>query len=158
MLADRFDSVSSTSNYSQNFLRDRDNLSAALIHQFRGHSAAVLCKDQRINLPISKTEFINSNLFSKITSPGGARLCYEMFKHLPDSSIDIILQLFNAVWTSGYIPKNWLHSIVILIHKANKPADLSVSYRPISLTSNLCKLIEKIVATRLRWFLEKNKL
>ena len=158
VLADQFHSVSSTSNYSQDFLCNRDNLRSALIHQLRGHSAAVLCKDQRINRPKSKTEFIKSNLSSKITSPGGDRLCYEMFKHLPDSSIDIFLQLFNAIWTSGYIPKNWLHSIVIPIHKANKPANLSVSYRPISLTSNLCKLMEKIVATRLKWFLEKNNL
>ena len=79
MLADQFHSVSSSSNHSQNFLSNRDNLSSALIHRLRGHSAAVLCKDQRINLPIPKTEFVNSNFFSKITSPGGDRLCYEMF-------------------------------------------------------------------------------
>ena len=81
-----------------------------------------------------------------------------MFKHLFDSSINVFLQIFNAIWISGYIPKTWLHSIVIPIHKTNKPANLSLSYRPISLTSNLCKLLEKIVATRLRWFLDKNNL
>ena len=55
-------------------------------------------------------------------------------------------------------PQKWLHSIVIPIHKANKPSNLALSYRPISLTSNTCKLMEKLVAERLRWYLEKNNL
>ena len=72
-----------------------------------------------------------------------------MFKHLPDKSIDILLQLFNDIWKTGQIPQNWLHLIVIPIHKANKPSNVASSYRPISLTSNMCKLMEKIVAKRL---------
>ena len=44
------------------------------------------------------------------------------------------------------------------IHKANKPSNLDLSYCPVSLTSNMCKLMEKIVAKRLRWYLEKNNL
>ena len=72
-----------------------------------------------------------------------------MFEQLPDSSIDILLQLFNNIWKTGQIPQKWLHSIVIPIHKVNKPSNLALSYRPISLTSNMCKLMEKIVAKRL---------
>ena len=44
---------------------------------------------------------------------------------------------------------------MIPIHKANKPSNLALSYRPTSLTSNMCKLI---VAKRLRWYLQKNNL
>ena len=71
------------------------------------------------------------------------------------SCYDVVLKLFNTIWSTGEVPSNWLHSIITPIHKANKPANIAMSYRPISLTSNLCKLMEKMVATRLKWCLEK---
>jgi len=51
-------------------------------------------------------------------------------------------------------PPSWLHSIIVLILKPNKPAHLPPSYRPISLASNVCKLLKKRVVCRLNWFLE----
>jgi len=45
-----------------------------------------------------------------------------MFKHLPEKVIDVLMKLYNTIWSKGEIPTNWLHSIVIPIHKANKPA------------------------------------
>ena len=65
-----------------------------------------------------------------------------------------MLQLFNKIWFTGKIPPSWLHSIVVPIPKPNKPAHLPSSYRPISLTSNVCKLFEKMIVCRLNWFLE----
>jgi len=65
-----------------------------------------------------------------------------------------MLQLFNKIWFTSKIPPCWLHSIVVSIPKPNKPAHLPSSYRPISLTSNVCKLFEKMLACHLNWFLE----
>ena len=45
--------------------------------------------------------------------------------------------------------------MVVPILKEGKDESLSVSYRPISLTSNICKLFEKIVSKRLYSHLEK---
>jgi len=49
---------------------------------------------------------------------------------------------------------SWLNSIIVPILKPNKPAHLPPSYRPISLASNVCKLLKKRVVCRLNWFLE----
>jgi len=68
-----------------------------------------------------------------------------------------MLQLFNKTWFTGKIPPPWLHSIVVPIPKPNKPAHLPSSYRPISLTSNVCKLFEKMIVCHLNWFLEYHK-
>jgi len=65
-----------------------------------------------------------------------------------------MLQLFNKIWFTGKIPSSWLHSIIVPIPKPNKPAHLPSSYRPISLTSNICKLFEKMIVCRLNLFLE----
>jgi len=69
-----------------------------------------------------------------------------------------MLQLFNKIWFTGKIPLYWLHSIVVPIAKPNQPPHSLSSYRPISLTSNVCKLFEKMVVCRLSWFLEYHKI
>jgi len=77
-----------------------------------------------------------------------------MFKHMSVKSLEIMLRLFNNIWFTGKISSSWLHSIIVPIPKANKPSQMPFSYRPISLTSNVCKLFEKMVVCRLKWFLD----
>ena len=81
-----------------------------------------------------------------------------MFKHLSNRCQDIILNLFNRIWEKGLIPQAWKHALIIPILKPNKSKSDPASYRPIALTSNLCKLMERMVVTRLNWFLEKYNL
>ena len=47
---------------------------------------------------------------------------------------------------------------MVPIHKKGKPRNKVDSYQPISLTSSVCKLMEKIINKRLIWFLETNSL
>ena len=81
-----------------------------------------------------------------------------MIKELPADCINILLQFYNAVWKSGNVPKVWNHAIVLPLKKPDKPAEDPSSYRPISLTSVLCKIMERMVTNRLNWFLEKNNI
>ena len=80
-----------------------------------------------------------------------------MFKHMSVKSLEIMLRLFNKIWFKGKIPPAWLHSIIVPIPTANKPSQMHSSYEsywPISLTSNVSKLFEKMIVCRLKWFLE----
>ena len=54
------------------------------------------------------------------------------------------------------IPFHWRQAIVIPIFKHQKPPFLTSSYRPISLTSCLGKLFERIVIYRWSWYLASN--
>ena len=47
---------------------------------------------------------------------------------------------------------------MVPIHKPGKAKTEATSYRPISLTSCMLKLLERIINTRLKWFLETEKL
>jgi len=80
-----------------------------------------------------------------------------MIQHLSKRSTRILLDLYNRVWT-GQIPQDWRHAIIMPILKPGKdPQDIS-SYRPISLTSAVGKVMEKLVTNRLTYYLRKNKM
>ena len=68
------------------------------------------------------------------------------------------LSLLNQSWLSGRLPSSWKKATVIPIPKKGIPSSAPSSYRPISLTSTLCKLLERVVAGRLRLFLERRNL
>lgn len=81
----------------------------------------------------------------------------QMLLNLPLEFQHSLLEFFNHIWTTGDIPSSWKLAWVVPVPKPNKDtADLS-SYRPVSLTSCVSKLMEKLVCARLMWWLEHRK-
>jgi Reverse transcriptase (RNA-dependent DNA polymerase) len=77
---------------------------------------------------------------------------------MPTSSLRVVLNIFNEIWHQGKLPDQWKHAIVLPFVKAGKDPTSISSYRPISLTSTLSKLMERLVKNRLEWYLETNQL
>nr|CDS33105.1 reverse transcriptase [Hymenolepis microstoma] len=73
-------------------------------------------------------------------------------------SKEILLTLFNRIWETSLVPTQWKVAIVIPILKRGKDPTNFDNYRPISLTSMLAKLMERMVNTRLIGFLETNNI
>ena len=94
----------------------------------------------------------------KDTAPGEDDITYEMLKHFPKSSLLPVLKFYNKIWNVGKIPQDWKHSIVLPLFKNGKDPTTPDSYRPIALTAALCKIMERLIANRLNWYLEKNHL
>lgn len=67
-----------------------------------------------------------------------------------------MLHLFNKCWKKKKAPSIWKKAIVIPILKPGKDANSPASYRPISLTSCVAKLMERLVGNRLQYWLESN--
>ena len=109
--------------------------------------------------PFSAAEFLAaaSNLSSS-TAIGPDKVVYPMLKHLPRSGMDFLLHIFNLSWSSRSFPSIWKTSSIIPIHKLGKPLDSPASFRPISLTSSVSKLFERIMLSRLLFFLESNSI
>ena len=80
-----------------------------------------------------------------------------MLKHLPRSGMDF-LHIFNLSWTSHSLLSIWKTSSIISNHKMGKPIDPPASFRPISLTSCVSKLFERIIISRLLFLLESNSI
>ncbi|GBM29999.1 hypothetical protein AVEN_165575-1 [Araneus ventricosus] len=66
-----------------------------------------------------------------------------------------VLNVFKRIWESGQISAHWRRAIIIPVLKKNKDPGHLNSYRSISLTSILTKIMKKLVVNRLSWYLEE---
>ena len=81
-----------------------------------------------------------------------------MIKHLSHTSLKNLLQLYNRIWNEQTFPDAWHDATVIPFHKQGKDDSDPKIYRPIALTSCLCKLLEKMVNSRIVYILETNNM
>ena len=79
-----------------------------------------------------------------------------MLKHLPENSLETLLNIVNYIWTTVTYPEDWTLATIIPIPKPGKDPAEPNNYRPIALTSCLCKTLERMINKRLTWFLESN--
>lgn len=111
-----------------------------------------------LNAPITEEEIRSILEKSGSTSPGPDDISNDMLKNLPQQGFEYIVDIFNFIWQKGVFPEIWKEAIVIPVQKPGKDNSKAINYRPISLTCNLCKVLEKIVSNRLRWKLEREQL
>ena len=76
-----------------------------------------------------------------------------MIKHLPERAKEY-LRIINMIWETDIMTKSLKTAIIVLVKKPNKDAFQATSYRPIDLTSCVCKLMEKMIKTLLVWHFE----
>lgn len=81
-----------------------------------------------------------------------------MLSHLNVEAKGLFLHIVNCSWNSGITPDSWRHAIITPVPKPSKPPEIADSYRPIALTSCLCKAMERMVLNRLNWYLESNNI
>ena len=91
-------------------------------------------------------------------SPGPDGITNEMISNLGSIAKEKLLQFMNRTWKEGQLPSSWRTANVTPILKKGKPAGHPQSYRPISLTSCLGKVAERMINTRLYHWLEENHL
>ena len=87
-------------------------------------------------------------------APGPDKIHNEMLKNLSEIGKQALLILLNKTWKSGIIPDSWKLATITPLLKKGKQPDKPESYRPISQTSCIGKVGEKIVNKRLYWWLE----
>ncbi|KAL5007718.1 hypothetical protein ScPMuIL_016524, partial [Solemya velum] len=92
------------------------------------------------------------------TAAGPDEIPYQFLKHLPDTALLSLLDIFNNIWQSGNFPPSWREATIIPIPKPDKDHSSPTNYRPIALTSCICKTMERMINDRLVWYLESNKL
>jgi len=81
---------------------------------------------------------------------------YVILKNCQLSIAQNLTDIFRSSLDSGILPNQWKESIIIPLHKKGDKSDPK-NYRPISLTSTTCRVIERIIAYHITTFLDKNK-
>ena len=151
LLANTFSKNSSSTNYSKPFQNIKKNAEKTKLN-FKSNNL------ENYNQPFSLSELTDCILKSHNTSVGPDEIHYEFLKQLPSCSLDFLLQAFSEVWVSGKFPTSWKQATIIPIPKPGKDSTDPSNYRPIALTSCLGKTLERMINTRLIWFLESNGL
>lgn len=97
-----------------------------------------------MNRPFRDGEFRVALDSSNVRSaPGLDSISYEIFKRFPSSLKEAFLSTFNEMFHAGTYPDSWRDTLVRFIPKGTG------GYRPISLTSCLAKIMERMVSARL---------
>ena len=94
----------------------------------------------------------------KPTATGEDNIHNSMLQNAPQQFLELILYFYNRIWETGNYPASWKTATIIPLLKAHKDKIAITSYRPISLTSCLAKLLERMVNRRLIWRLESDNL
>ncbi len=76
------------------------------------------------------------------TAVGPDEIHYEFLRQLPSKSLEYLLTTLNDIWKNGKLPESWKLATIIAIPKPGKNNLYASNYRPIALTSRLCKTME----------------
>ena len=69
----------------------------------------------------------------------------KMLSSLSDYLSEPLAVIMNASLREGSLPKDWKEAHVIPIYKNKGAQNLAVNYRPVSLTSIVCKMMESMI-------------
>jgi len=127
---------SSSTNYSTEFQRFKDQKEKTRLN-FNSSN------HENYNMPFTIRELKESLKCASDTAVGPDDIHYQILKHLPAVSLEALLYAFNDVWINGSFPDSWRQAIIIPIPKPGKDHTNPSNYRPIALTSCVCKPLKE---------------
>ena len=114
--------------------------------------------DEDYNSPFTIDELKEALGKAHDSAPGPDHVHYQLLRHLPEVCLEVLLVAFNRIWLQGNFPDSWRNAIVIPIPKPGRDPCEAGNQRPISLTSCVCKTMERMINERLVYYLEINNL
>ena len=146
-----FAAVSHPSRYDHAFQRFRTTHEAINLNFQTSHCHAY-------NQPFTMWELDTALRATRESSPGHDGVTYSMIKRAHPTFRALLLNAYNRIYETCSYPTSWTLSTIIPVLKPGRDPLLSSNYRPIALTSCLGKVMERMVNSRLTWYLEHNNL
>lgn len=97
------------------------------------------------------------NNLRKDAAPGPDGITPALLKNIRDEVAGPLCHIFNKSLTGGQVPGDWKTATVIPIFKKGQKKE-PANYRPVSLTSIPCKMMEAIIKNRIMEHLTENNL
>ena len=140
------------------------------------HFSSVFTREDTSSIPVPETKFKGSEgerlgqlvvtpevVVSKINNmkenkaPGVDGISPKILKETVEQISTPLAHVFNMSLQKGIVPFEWKEANIIPLFK-KVSRNKSVNYRPVSLTSVICKLLETIIRDHMMDFLIKHKL
>ena len=147
LFAEQLESVSTTKIDLKDKNLERE-IRYFFILKVQDYSPLKSVDDHEEIIRINELDIIIKNLGIK-KAPGLDYINNKLNKYLKPALLKFSHFFFNLCINFGIHPANWKIAKVIMLDKAGKPEDLTGSYRLLSLTSCLRKLLEKAIADNL---------
>ncbi|UYV62617.1 hypothetical protein LAZ67_2001332 [Cordylochernes scorpioides] len=96
--------------------------------------------------------------FGNRKSPGPDGIDNTIVKALVRMHPSLLARLFNRCLDTGTFPKAWKVARVVLLEKSGRKGNSPIDYRPLSLLACLGKVLDILLAQRLKHWLESNEL
>ena len=151
-LGSSFAKNSSAENFTEEFKK----------HQTRAegmNDRFIYSNNEVYNADFTLTELEEALSKAKDSAAGPDDIHYLLIKHLDNTAKIVLLSLYNDIFRGDRaFPSDWRRATIIPFPKPGKDPTQPGSYRPIALTSCLCKIMERMVNNRLVWYLEENNI
>ena len=108
------------------------------------------------NKDFNLDELVEAIQLSHDSAAGPDEIHYQVLKHLPEDSLETLLNIFNYIWTAGGFPEDWILATMVPIPKPGRDPAEPNSCRPVALAGCLCEALEGVINKGLAWFLESN--
>lgn len=90
-------------------------------------------------------------------APGPDGIPPEAVKLMVERHPEPLLEALNGTLKKGCFPKPWKKAKLVLLKKPNRMDDVPSAYRPLCLLDNLGKLLEHMIATRIKVDMEEGQ-
>ena len=136
--------------YHSVFTRDDGNMETPAF--------AELTQERLLNVTIM-TESVEEVLLAldpnKAEGPDGVET--RILKECAEELAPKLQQIFRKSLDESVVPRQWKEAHVVPIHKGGSKAIMG-NFRPVALTSSICKVLERIISAAILGFLTKNNL
>ena len=115
-------------------------------------------EEQLIDVAITEEavlDLLQSLKTNKAAGPDGVE--NRIMKECSEEVAPALTKLFRKSLDEGEVPCQWKEAHIVPIHKNGSKAVMS-NYRPVALTSAVCKVLEKIICAGIMSFLTRNEL
>jgi len=127
----------------------RENKKSRVVDKEREEAAKIPFTEQELEAGIRKLKMRKASGYDGISN--------EMIHHLGEEGRKALLYIMNLSWKKKQVPSDWRKAIIIPIPKPGKDPKKTSSYRPISLTGCVAKLMEHMVKERMTYELERDE-
>lgn len=141
----------------------------SIAEHFNAFFHSVFINSEELALPFSplsnvSPEFVSAqgvlsmilNLKTKST-PGPDNIPNVFLRRYAEMLSHFLVIIFGASLSTAALPPDWRTARVVPVPKKGDPTMIT-NYRPISLTSSCCKMLEHVIANFIRDFLEDNNI